>query len=60
LSELHLDIKDIPDRSLPRKKILTIKDNQTELIISSRQKGLSENILNDILEKLKHYPQQQL
>ena len=58
LSELHVDIKNVPDRNLPRKKILKIKDNQTELIISSRQKGLSEKILNDIVEKLKHYPQQ--
>jgi hypothetical protein len=60
LNELHLDIIDVPDRGLPRKKILTIKDNQNELRISSRQKGLSEKIFNDIVEKLKHYPQQKI
>ena len=58
LDELQLDIKDVPSRSIPPKKILTIKDNQNELIISSLQKGVSERILNEILEKLKHYPQQ--
>ena len=58
LDELQLDIIDVPSRSIPPKKILTIKDNQNELIISSLQKGVSERILNEILEKLKHYPQQ--
>ena len=58
LNEVHLDIQDVPDRSLPRKKVLFIRDNQTELKISSRQKGLSEKVLFDIVEKLKHYPQQ--
>ena len=57
LNGLYLDILDVPDRSLPRKKILMIKDNHNELKISSRQKGLSEKVLNEIVEKLKHYLQ---
>jgi hypothetical protein len=58
LDELRLDIKVVPGRSLSQKKILTIRDNKKELKISSQQKELSENVLDDIVEKLKHYPQQ--
>jgi hypothetical protein len=60
LNSLHLNMMDVPDRSLPRKKLLTIKDNYNELKLSSRQKGLSEAVFNGIVEKLKHYPQHKL
>jgi hypothetical protein len=58
LKTVSLDITTKPDRSLPPNKILTIKDDNSRLSFSSRQKGLSEQTFMDIIEKVKHYPQQ--
>jgi hypothetical protein len=60
LKGLSLEITTKPDRLIPPNKILTIKDNNSLLTISSRQKGLSEKSLTEIVKRIKHYPQQEL
>lgn len=52
LKSLTVDIKTKPDRSLPHNKVLTIKDSNRVLTISCRQKGLSEEIFNELVEKI--------
>lgn len=60
LMGLSLDVTTRPYRLMPPNKILTIKDNKKMLTISSRQKGLSEQTLTEIVERIKHYPQQRV
>lgn len=60
LKNVSLDIINKPDRSLTPNKILKIKGEDKKLTISSRQKGLSEQALQNIVQTVKHYPQQGL
>ena len=58
LNSISLELKTEPSRSLQKNHILIIKDNINEVKISSTQKGLSEQILKEIAEKLETYRQQ--
>ena len=58
LKNVSLDVINKPDRSLPPNKLLKIKGDNGDLTISSRQKGLSEQVLQNIVKTVKHYPQQ--
>lgn len=52
LSSLTMSTTIQPSRNRPKNIILTIKDDTNYVMISSRQKGLSEAILQQIEEKL--------
>jgi hypothetical protein len=60
LKNMSLDMTHRPDRSPTPNKILKVKDEDKKLTISSRQKGLSEQVLQNIALTIKHYPQQGL
>jgi uncharacterized membrane protein len=58
LGSVLLDTTIKPSRYTMKNVILKIRDDNKELKISSRNKGLSEKVLTEIVEKLKHYAQQ--
>lgn len=53
LAEINLNLKTIPGRSLPHKKILLISDKKNKIKISTRQKGITVAELDKIIYELK-------
>jgi glucose-6-phosphate isomerase len=54
LAEVKLNLKTIPGRTLPYKKVLLISDNENELKLSTHQKGITEIELNKIINGIKN------
>ncbi|MGZ0017519.1 hypothetical protein [Yeosuana sp. AK3] len=54
LKEVKLNLTTIPSRTLPHKKVLLISDNESELKLSTHQKGITEIELNKIINGIKN------
>ena len=54
LAEVKLNLKTIPGRTLPHKKVLLISDNKNELKLSTNQKGITEIELNEIINGIEN------